>query len=315
MFYLGNVQNWLSDIIQQIQQRNLSHIDSTFMIFFFSSFDDDYIKFFKNKKEQISSYSGSNFHIFSPIIYNNDVIPDSEWRSIREEFEKMGINVGNKPFTIIFKLFKSENGYVPKYLGAYSLNQNSNIDYYLRDVIDLFVMKKPFSIDYGFEMEKIFSSPNQFKHIHYDQYSVLGRIDESINIPSAFLSHSSKDKDFVRKLRNELIHNDVKVWFDENDIFAGDSILKEIQKGINKSDFCLFIISHASINSDWTKYEVYKFLDSFDNKRIIPIVLDDSIKKLPDTLLRLRELKYLDFSDNSKWSENIKELIRAMSRY
>jgi hypothetical protein len=315
MFYLGNVQNWLSDIVRQIQQRNLSHTDSTFMIFFFSSFDDDFVKFFKNKKEQISSYSGSNFHIFTPIIYENDIIPDGEWRYIREEFEKMGLNVGNKPFTIIFKLSKSPDGYIPNYLGAYSLHQSLRIDYYLRDVIDLFVMEKQYNKDYSFEMEKIFGSPNQFKRIHYDQYSVLGRIDESIKIPSAFLSHSSKDKDFVRKLRNELIHNNVKVWFDESDIFAGDSIRKEIQKGINKSDLCLFIISQNSINSDWTKYEVYKFLDSFDSKRIIPIILDDSIKKLPDTLKQLTDLKYIDFSDSSKWSENIIELIKAMRRY
>lgn len=315
MFYLGNVQNWLSDIVRQIQQRNLSHTDSTFMIFFFSSFDDDFVKFFKNKKEQISSYSGSNFHIFTPIIYENDIIPDGEWRYIREEFEKMGLNVGNRPFTIIFKLSKSSDGYTPNYLGAYSLHNSLRIDYYLRDVIDLFVMGKQYNKNYGFEMEKIFGSPNQFKHFHYDQYSVLGRIDESIKIPSAFLSHSSKDKDFVRKLRNELIHNNVKVWFDENDIFAGDSIKKEIQKGINKSDLCLFILSQNSIKSDWTKYEVYKFLDSFDNKRIIPIILDDSIKKLPDTLKQLSDLKYIDFSDSSKWNENIIELIKAMRRH
>lgn len=316
MFYIGNVQNWLADIIKQIQLRKLSPDDSTFMIFFFSSLDDEFVKFFKDKREKISSYSGSNFHIFTPIIYDNETIPDSEWLSIREEFEEMGINVGNKPFSIIFKLLKTKEGYIPDYIGVYSINSTSRIDYYLRNIIDLFRMKKYQSIDSAFEIEKITGSRNYFGHTtHYNRYSVLGRIDESIKIPTVFLSHSSKDKDVVKRLRDELIKHNVKVWFDETNILAGDSIRNEIDKGISKSDFCLFIVSDNSVTSDWTKYEVNQFLNAFDKKKIIPILLDKSINKLSDTLMSLKELKYLDFSDNQKWNENIKELIKSLRAY
>ncbi|PEU28639.1 hypothetical protein CN532_11480 [Bacillus wiedmannii] len=56
-------------------------------------------------------------------------------------------------------------------------------------------------------------------------------------MPSVFLSHSSKDKFFVRKLAERLIHSGVEVWIDEAEIKIGDSLIEKISQGIKGADY------------------------------------------------------------------------------
>ena len=51
----------------------------------------------------------------------------------------------------------------------------------------------------------------------------------------AFLSHSSMDKGFVRRLATDLVANGVKVWIDEQRILVGDSIPREDSAGTVRS--------------------------------------------------------------------------------
>lgn len=44
---------------------------------------------------------------------------------------------------------------------------------------------------------------------------------------SIFLSHNSKDKEFVRRLANRLESYGVKVWVDEAEIKVGESLIKK----------------------------------------------------------------------------------------
>src|SRR5262245_27117889 len=50
-----------------------------------------------------------------------------------------------------------------------------------------------------------------------------------------FLSHSSKDKAVVRPLAERLRKDGLKVWFDEWEIKAGDSIPAKIEEGLEQS--------------------------------------------------------------------------------
>ena len=53
-----------------------------------------------------------------------------------------------------------------------------------------------------------------------------------------FLSHSSKDKAVVRAVAERLRKDGVRVWFDEWEIKAGDSIPAKIEEGLEKSRAC-----------------------------------------------------------------------------
>lgn len=62
-----------------------------------------------------------------------------------------------------------------------------------------------------------------------------------------FLSHTSKDKPFVRKLANDLRSYGHTVWIDEAEINIGDSLINKIRDGLDSVDFVAAILSKESI--------------------------------------------------------------------
>jgi hypothetical protein len=73
------------------------------------------------------------------------------------------------------------------------------------------------------------------------------RVDSKKRV--AFLSHSSKDKPFIRQLAADLTANGIDVWLDEQRIGVGDSIPEQIAQGLAQSDYFLVAISAASVGS------------------------------------------------------------------
>lgn len=67
---------------------------------------------------------------------------------------------------------------------------------------------------------------------------------------SIFLSHSSKDKFFVRTLAEHLNRYGINVWLDEAEINIGDSLTEKIGKAIESTDYVGVVLSHNSINSE-----------------------------------------------------------------
>jgi hypothetical protein len=55
-------------------------------------------------------------------------------------------------------------------------------------------------------------------------------------VASIFLSHSSKDKRFARRLARDLQDRGVKVWIDEAAMLIGDSLITKIEQGIREMD-------------------------------------------------------------------------------
>jgi tetratricopeptide (TPR) repeat protein len=85
---------------------------------------------------------------------------------------------------------------------------------------------------------------------------------------SVFLSHSSKDKPFVRELADELGRDgQIKVWLDERDIAPGQNIAARIGEGLD-ADFILLILSPDSVESSWVKEEwTDAFWDQTNNRK------------------------------------------------
>jgi hypothetical protein len=124
----------------------------------------------------------------------------------------------------------------------------------------------------------------------------------------AFISHSSKDKPFVRKLAADLVASGVKVWIDEQNILVGDSIPEKIAQGLAESDFFLIVVSNNSVNSAWVKRELNSAIVHEIERRkvtILPIKLDDVA--MPDTI---NDKLYADFSHS--YEDGLEELIRSI---
>ena len=74
-----------------------------------------------------------------------------------------------------------------------------------------------------------------------------------------FLSHSSKNKAVVRKVAARLKADGVRVWFDEWEIRAGDSIPVRIEEGLERSRVLALFMSAEAFGSDWATLEAGTF--------------------------------------------------------
>lgn len=76
-------------------------------------------------------------------------------------------------------------------------------------------------------------------------------------IPSAFISHDSKDKDIIaRPLATGLASRLTNVWYDEFTLEPGDSLREKIEKGIKEAKKCILVLTPNFLsNEGWGKKE------------------------------------------------------------
>ena len=123
-----------------------------------------------------------------------------------------------------------------------------------------------------------------------------------------FVSHSSKDKPFIRRLASDLTKADVKVWLDEQNIMVGDSISERISQALAKSDFFVIALSKHSSGSDWVQRELNASIMAELSRRsihILPIKLDDTAMPV-----LLADKMYADFS--TSYDDGLHKLIQAI---
>lgn len=72
-----------------------------------------------------------------------------------------------------------------------------------------------------------------------------------------FISHASEDKDDIaRPLKDSLERLGATVWFDELNIKVGQSIRREIEKGLSTCSFGVVILSENFFRKNWTQMEL-----------------------------------------------------------
>lgn len=93
------------------------------------------------------------------------------------------------------------------------------------------------------------------------------------NSKPIFISYSRIDKNtvfpFVRRIEQEL---NTICWIDSEGIEGGSQFEEVIVNAIDESKVVLFMLSDSSINSMWTRREVFYAED--EGKKIVPIVID-----------------------------------------
>jgi WD40 repeat protein len=92
---------------------------------------------------------------------------------------------------------------------------------------------------------------------------------------SVFISYSRKDKEFVRKLYDGLVANDVKAWVDWEGIPLSADWMEEISHAVNGADAFLVVISPDWLASKVCADELELGLKS--NKKLIPILHRDPL--------------------------------------
>lgn len=114
----------------------------------------------------------------------------------------------------------------------------------------------------------------------------------------AFLSHSSSDKELVRKIANML--GNQRCVLDEISFEPGAKTLDEIFRELDASDVFVLFISDNALNSEWVQTEMklaYKAMSEDKLDRILPIIIDKKVdhtdSRIPKWLSRNYNLRYI----------------------
>lgn len=127
---------------------------------------------------------------------------------------------------------------------------------------------------------------------------------------SVFLSHTSTDKSFVRKLAYDLEAHGIKYWLDEAEIRVGESLIEKIRQGLDDVDYVAAILSPSSIASPWVQRELDVAMNqeiSGRQVKVLPIMYQNC--ELPGFLLGKF---YADFTDEKNYPEALKRLVESI---
>ena len=81
---------------------------------------------------------------------------------------------------------------------------------------------------------------------------------EPIQFYSCFLSYSSKDDAFARRLHGRLEQEKLRVWFAPADMKGGRRFARQIDEAIRVYDRLLLVLSEHSMDSEWVRREIKK---------------------------------------------------------
>jgi hypothetical protein len=128
---------------------------------------------------------------------------------------------------------------------------------------------------------------------------------EKVQFYSCFISHSSKDEGFARKLYTDLQAHNVRCWFAPVDMRIGDRIRLRIHEMIRQYDKLLLILSKRSVASQWVEQEVEAAMEKEREKKrtvLFPIRLDDTIITIKSGWAKdLRNTRHI--GDFSNWQD------------
>jgi len=123
-----------------------------------------------------------------------------------------------------------------------------------------------------------------------------------------FISYSRKDKEFVRRLDEELRRRDHQAWVDWEGIPPGDTWEKTIYGAIESTHTFIFVLTPDSIASEVCGKEIAHA--AANNKRLVPIVYHDvAAERVPKSL---GELNWIFFRDSDDFEEAANKLISAL---
>ena len=104
------------------------------------------------------------------------------------------------------------------------------------------------------------------------------RIQQAIQFYSCFISYSTKDEEFARRLYSRMRDENLRVWFAPEDVKGGEKLYEQIERAIQLHDRLLIVLSESSLRSRWVMTEVRRArkVELRENRRkIFPIRLVD----------------------------------------
>jgi TIR domain/Pentapeptide repeats (8 copies) len=134
--------------------------------------------------------------------------------------------------------------------------------------------------------------------------------EDGLQFYSCFISYSSKDEEFARRLHGRMRDAHLRVWFAPEDVQGGKKLHEQIETAIRVYDKLLIVLSEASLKSEWVMTEIRKARRGereTGKRKLFPVRLVDfetlrdwecfDADGGKDLAVELREYYIPDFSD------------------
>jgi len=138
---------------------------------------------------------------------------------------------------------------------------------------------------------------------------------EPIEYYSCFISYSSKDEAFAKKLHRDLQAEHVRCWFAPDDLKIGDKFRTKIDEAVRMYDKLLLVLTDSSVKSTWVEKEAETAFEKERKQKrtvLFPIRLDDAVMKTEEAWAAdIRRTRHI--GDFRKW-KNPDEYQKAFGR-
>jgi hypothetical protein len=85
--------------------------------------------------------------------------------------------------------------------------------------------------------------------------SLIGAM-EPVQYYSCFISYSTKDDEFARRLHERMRAEHLRVWFAPEEMQGGKKLYDQIERAIQLHDRLLLVLSDSSMQSEWVMTEI-----------------------------------------------------------
>ena len=103
-------------------------------------------------------------------------------------------------------------------------------------------------------------------------------IKQAIQFYSCFISYSTKDEEFARRLYSRMRDEKLRVWFAPEEMKGGEKLHEQIERAIQLHDRLLIVLSENSMQSDWVITEIQRARKTEieeDRRKLFPIAIVD----------------------------------------
>jgi len=152
------------------------------------------------------------------------------------------------------------------------------------------------------------------------QMQALVASTEAIQFYSCFISYSSRDQQFAKRLHADLQGTGVRCWFAPEDLKIGDRFRDRIDESIRLHDKLLLILSENSVSSPWVSDEVEAAIEREQREGrtvLFPIKIDEAVTETQQawaaTVRRTRHMgDFTGWKDPDSYEKGFDRLLRDL---
>ncbi|HLM57314.1 MAG TPA: toll/interleukin-1 receptor domain-containing protein [Pyrinomonadaceae bacterium] len=83
-------------------------------------------------------------------------------------------------------------------------------------------------------------------------------VQQAIQFYSCFISYSTRDEEFARRLYSRMRDEKLRVWFAPEEMKGGQKLYEQIERAIQLHDRLLLVLSESSMQSEWVMNEIQR---------------------------------------------------------